>query len=82
MLYCFSSEKAVAAERLAKSLGCPYKEHELLFENVDRLLEQLEDIRRANELAIAMGVGPIDFDVKTQTVAEYLKQEGRRKKRK
>lgn len=79
MLYCFSSEKAVAAERLAKSLGCPYKEHELLFENVDRFLEQLEGIRRANELAIGMGVGPIDFSVKTQSVTDYLREENKRK---
>jgi hypothetical protein len=79
MLYCSSSEKAVAAERLAKSLGCPYKEHELLFENVDRFLEQLEGIRRANELAIGMGVGPIDFSVKTQSVTDYLREENKRK---
>ena len=79
MLYCFSSEKRMAAERLAKSLGCPYKEHELSFEKVDRFLEQLEGIRRANELAIAMGVGPIDFSVKTQTVTEYLSRENKSK---
>lgn len=79
MLYCCSNEKAVAAERLAKSLGCPYKEHELLFENVDRFLEQLEGIRRANELAIGMGVGPIDFSVKTQSVTDYLREENKRK---
>ena len=79
MLYCFSSEKAIAAERLAKTLGCPYKEHELSFENVNGFLEQLEGIRRANELAIAMGVGPIDFSVKTQTAAEYLSREKKNK---
>ena len=79
MLYYSSSKKAVAAERLAKSLGCPYKEHELSFENVDRFLEQLEGIRRANELAIGMGVGPIDFSVKTQSVTDYLREENKRK---
>lgn len=79
MLYFDSSEKAMAARRLAKSLGCPYKEHELSFENVDRFLEQLEGIKSANALAIAMGVGPIDFGVKRQTVAEYLKKEDRKK---
>ena len=37
--------------------------------------KQLLGIQRANILATRMGVGPIEFGVRRQTVAEYLESE-------
>ena len=66
------------AKKMAKRLNCPYstKEGESIA-SINTLLFQLRGIERSNALCQQMGIGPIDFMVKTQTIEEYLAEQDR-----
>ena len=66
------------AKKLAKRLNCPYstKEGESIA-SINTLLYQLRAIEHANKLCQQMGIGPIDFTVKTQRIEEYLREQER-----
>ena len=66
-------EKVELAKSMACELEVPYTERDLCY--VNSFLTQLFGIKRANKLALRMGVGKLDFTVKTQTVQEYLADE-------
>lgn len=68
-------EKDAHLKTRASELGCPYTDHDL--RHVHSFTQQLDGIERANKLAVRMGVGPIDFAVRTQSVQEYLEEEDR-----
>ena len=61
------------AQNMARELGCPYSDKDLRYTN--HFLQQLNGIKRANELGLAMGVGPIDFNFSQQSIAEYLEEQ-------
>ena len=66
------------AKKMAKRLDCPYstKEGESIA-SIHTLLFQLRGIERANKLCQEMGIGPINFTVKMQTIEEYLREQDR-----
>lgn len=65
--------KIELAQQIARDVGCPCSRRD--FVHVTRFLKELESIQHTNMLLSKMGFDPIDFDVKRQTVAEYLEQE-------
>ena len=67
--------KIERAQKIARDVGCPYSRRD--FVHVNRFLKELEGIQHTNMLLSEMDFDPIDFDVKRQTVAEYLQQEDR-----
>lgn len=60
---------------MAQELGCPYTERDIAIHSINAFMKQLYGIKRANKLAIGMGVGKLDFSVKAQSIQDYLKQE-------
>lgn len=60
---------------MARELGCPYTERDISVHGINAFMKQLYGIKRANQLAIGMGVGKLDFSVKTQSIQDYLKQQ-------
>lgn len=66
-------QKIELAKFMAEELGCPYSDKDLHY--VHSFLHQLRGIKRANELAVAMGVGKIDFTLQKQSIKEYLKEQ-------
>ena len=59
----FYSVKKELAQSMAHELKCPYTDKDLTISNIKTFVQQLFGIKRANVLAIGMGVGPIEFDV-------------------
>ena len=71
----FYSNKKEMAKSLAQELNCPYTDRDINIYNIRSFVRQLYGIQHANILATRMGVGPIEFGVRRQTVAEYLESE-------
>ena len=57
----FYISKKELAQSMARELKCPCTDKDLTIFNVRTFVQQLFGIKRANVLAIGMGVGPIEF---------------------
>tara|TARA_B100000405_G_C16695301_1_gene414324 strand:+ start:253 stop:693 length:441 start_codon:yes stop_codon:yes gene_type:complete len=72
---CFLSHlsKIERAQKIAHEIGYPYKKQDLVY--VGRFLKELDGIKHTNQVLATMGMEPIDFTVRRQSVSEYLQEQ-------